>query len=875
MAAWRSAIHRSTLAYAALAALFIICVSYFARIAYHEIDSTLHADTRVRLPFYLGDSNSGILDPGPEAKAAGVRGGDKLLAVEGRPMDGFVVFYGRILQSKPGDTLHIQAQTGNQPARAIAIPLRPLRTVMAGGFDTWYGIILLRIGVPVFCMALGFWVAAIRIRDRAAWLLLAVLISQATSLDNDLPQEVSGHPGILPSLFFVFRVFTSLIAPAALMLFGMTFPERLRFDRRFPWFTWLVVGYHSLVAIVESLNVATWHEHLALAAPFQTTMNFLLGPDGNFYGAMRMIAVVAAVAALIWKTVTTPSRDARRRLLILDIGAALTVFAYLLFFGSVALPTWLEYILALFYPAFPLAMAYAIVVHRAMDVRVFIRQGVQYLLATRGVGVLQILISIAIVIAAATMSEHSSVLVRILVISTGFALLAGIRGFAHRLRAWIDRRFFREAYETDVILTGLASQIRTMVETGPLLETVASRIAESLHVPGVAILLDAGGSYRLAHAIGYATPPAIEIPGDGVTVNRLQKAQHTMVSFHDADSWVQHASESERRALQELKAELLLPLSLNEKILGIMSLGPKQSEEPYSGTDIRLLDSVAAQTGLALENGRLTDAIRSEVAAREKQKRELEIAHEVQDRLFPQSYPPVPGLEYAGACRPAMGVGGDYYDFIPLSKTQLGIAIGDVSGKGIPAALLMATLRAFLRGQTTQPQPDLTLVMTNLNRLVYESSPSSKYATFFYGEFDCVTRELTYVNAGHNPPMVFRKSGEVVRLETGGSVIGLMPVASFEQGTIVLEPGDVFVGYTDGISEAMNAADDEWGEDRMIDCVRPSRELGAMPLIERLMVSADAFVAGAPQHDDMTIVVARLMQSQGADVEAAAMPARA
>src|SRR6185312_14660027 len=143
---------------------------------------------------------------------------------------------------------------------------------------------------------------------------------------------------------------------------------------------------------------------------------------------------------------------------------------------------------------------------------------------------LQVLISIAIVIAAATMSEHSSVLVRIAVISGGFALLAGIRGSAHRLRAWIDRRFFREAYETDAILTGLASQIRTMVETGPLLETVASRIAESLHVPGVAILLDAGGSYRLAHAIGYTTPPPIEIPGNGVTVKRLQKAQHTMVS---------------------------------------------------------------------------------------------------------------------------------------------------------------------------------------------------------------------------------------------------------------------------------------------------------------------------------------------------------
>src|SRR4029453_4337638 len=149
-----------------------------------------------------------------------------------------------------------------------------------------------------------------------------------------------------------------------------------------------------------------------------------------------------------------------------------------------------------------------------------------------------------------------------------------------------------------------------------------------------------------------------------------------------------------------------------------MSLGLKRSEEPFSKTDVRLLNSVAAQTGLALENSRLTEIIKAEVAAREIPRRELEIAHEVQERLFPQEHPAVAGLDYAGACRPALGVGGDYYDFIVRSKTGLGIAIGDVAGKGMPAALLMATLRAYLRGQTVQPQADLAAVMSNLNTLV-------------------------------------------------------------------------------------------------------------------------------------------------------------
>ena len=133
-----------------------------------------------------------------------------------------------------------------------------------------------------------------------------------------------------------------------------------------------------------------------------------------------------------------------------------------------------------------------------------------------------------------------------------------------------------------------------------------------------------------------------------------------------------------------------------------MSLGPKRSEEPFSPNDLRLLGSVATQTGLALENSRLTLQVGAEIAEREKQRRELEIAREVQERLFPQSYPSVPGLEFAGFCRPAHAIGGDYYDFVPLEGGRLGLAIGDISGKGIPAALLMATLRAFLRGQTVR-----------------------------------------------------------------------------------------------------------------------------------------------------------------------------
>ena len=324
------------------------------------------------------------------------------------------------------------------------------------------------------------------------------------------------------------------------------------------------------------------------------------------------------------------------------------------------------------------------------------------------------------------------------------------------------------------------------------------------------------------------------------------------------------AGEDERLSLEDLEPAFLLPLTFHPELLGTMSPGAQPPEGPMSDADIHLIRSVAAQTGLALENSHLMVQIAAEIAQREKQKRELEIAREVQQRLFPQDHPSVPGLEYAGACRPALEVGGDYYDFIKVSERDLGIAIGDVSGKGIPASLLMATLRAYLRGQTAGQEHNLPSLMAKLNRFVYESSSSSRYATFFYSQYDAAMRLLTYVNGGHNKPMLFRAEAadeEPIRLDAGGTVVGLLPECRYVQGQVELRPGDLLVAFTDGVNEAQNAADEEWGEGRLIEAVRSHRGLSAGALIERIMESADTFVAGAPQYDDMTIVVVRAVGS--------------
>jgi phosphoserine phosphatase RsbU/P len=295
-------------------------------------------------------------------------------------------------------------------------------------------------------------------------------------------------------------------------------------------------------------------------------------------------------------------------------------------------------------------------------------------------------------------------------------------------------------------------------------------------------------------------------------------------------------------------------------LLGLIALGPKKSEEPYTPTDLRTLQSVAAQTGLSLEVAELVRKLADQAAQRERMNREIEIAREVQQRLFPQSMPQMPGVDLAGMCRPASEVGGDYYDLIAMEDGHLGFAIGDVSGKGISAALIMASLRASLRGLVLDDPVDLARVMQKVNRLVYEASSSSRYATFFFATLDPDTREFRYVNAGHNPPVLIKQSsGEVCRLEACGPVVGMLPFTEYEARSMFLRSGDLLIGYTDGISEAMTAEDEEWGEDRMLAAIPRRSKTSAEEILDAIFRAADEFTAGAEQHDDMTLLVMKLI----------------
>ncbi len=863
--------HRRALLTVTLVLIAIVAVAMQARLCVETIAWNARGGDLARWPIGRGELSQRLDTVQPEAEAAGVRIGDELVAVEGRPSRGRALLALTMAHRRAGEILNVTVRDPREgsPERTVAIRLAPLGTAPPGAL-VWLRDVAIQIVLPVFCLLLGFWVAFVRPHDPLAWLLLALMLGFA---NFTVKTPYHWHGWQRPAGIVWIELWRGFW-PIAMLLFGIYFPERFVVDRKLPWLKWIWIAPLALFAIAQAAEGVGRSENEAAVAPLARTLESLEG--------IEMILAMTAIGMFFflggWKMGTATNPDARRRVVLLHVGTSVSMMPlFILIMTSLVrgedflegLPRWYGIASLLMLLLFPLTMAYVIVVQRALDVRVIIRQGVQYAFARGGVMAVRVIAGAGVIVAMSLLiARPDTRRVDILtIIGVGVALIFVLGLAADRVKRWIDRRFFRDDYRADLILTELADKVGAIVETRPLLETVGRTLSETLHVPRIACWVRGAQGYAPAHSLGHGDEiQDARLEDDSSTVQNLRKTSRPLrVHLEDPGSWVNRAGgpdATERALLADLQPQLLLPFMVRDTMPGFISLGSKLSEEGYSGTDLRLLRSVATQTGFALEHSRLTEAVAAEAAQRERLSSEVEIAREVQRRLFPQRLPEVPGLDYHGACRPALGVGGDYYDFLQPRDGCLGIAIADVSGKGIGAALLMAGLQASLRSQMGLLAGDPGDVLANVNRLIHDASPENRYATFFFGRFDATARTLTYVNAGHCPPLILRSTNgrrEVLRLKEGGTVIGLFPTATFRTATVRFQPGDLMVAYTDGISEAMNSQEEEWGEQRLIDDAFGCVGMSARATVERLMTSADAFAAGAPQYDDMTLVVMRLI----------------
>lgn len=548
-------------------------------------------------------------------------------------------------------------------------------------------------------------------------------------------------------------------------------------------------------------------------------------------------------------------------------------------------------------------------------IRFLIRRSVRYLLVSHGFRLIQavtILVVLSFVLTGSRIAfidefgNRADIVASIFVTVATIALLTMLN---RRVMTAIDRRFFREAYNAELILTELGEAIPTLSKTDKLMELVTNKINDAFHPENVTIFLD--DENARAHVASFSSNaskqtgvrlvsrlPGLVLNYDEWPIDQLRRsivnseAEAGRSAPGSRLNAVNGPFDHESKTLRSIRPALLIPIASNGRLNGIMSLGQRLSDLPYAEEDKRLLLIVAHQMATFIEQRKSIKRMVEE----ERMARELEMAAGVQRHLFPADGLEDDFLEIYGTCLPALGVGGDYYDYFEVSDRRTGIAIADVAGKGIAAALLMSTVQASLRCQLTSEERSLADVVSSMNRLLHRSMTDGGYATFFLAEFDKPTGALSYVNAGHNPPLLARgkpswqrNDGEFVAvpgnprnssnrkavvsvgpsasvawepvvsmLTTGGPIIGSFLDGPYEQETVQLQSGDMLVVYTDGVTEALNSAGVEFGEERLRAVLVESLQLSARESAKTIIAKVLEWQGQASQYDDITLIVVKV-----------------
>ncbi len=803
--------------------------------------------------------------PNSPAERADLRPGDAIIAINGKPLTSADPYELTWSNSRPGDPVEVTVRRPDvhDPVILHAVfrasqPDQPAEGLVRKSAEEAVNLF------PVFFLLVGFAVLFFRIDDPMAWLLAALFTGfiAAPSFHN-LPLYSRPMQEFLKAFQSLFYGFVS----GLFYVFFAIFPERSKLDRWVPWLKWAALAFCFSQAIpgMDDGN-PRWPR----------VVSQLLGLHSADH-VRRLVAlsfILLGMVSLIWNRLSKDtSSESRRKSRVMLVGL---IFGFLPLiverlieeFTGYRRNFWVDNLLALVLLLYPLSFGYAVVKYRVLEIPVLLRRSARYVLVQRGFATLLFMGALAAVLLfsrflSGVFAAHSQTGMALSAFF-GVALVWASSPLVKRGSRRIDRAFFRSSYDARIILQDLAEKTRSVTDRGELGALLESHLKQALHPKSLVI---------------YAVAPdgmlRVISPADLVSLKPDAPFLLKLVAYGHA--WEVPPPDSldapENFPLAPLAPECLVPLlGHNAQLLGLIVLGPRLSEEPYSHEDKRLLDSVAGQAAVALENIRMAEHIADGLETERRAAQEIQIARDVQSRLFPQMMPPLATLEYAGSCIQARQVGGDYYDFLDLGSSHrldrgatqplaaaawhLAFVLADISGKGIAGALLMANLQANLRSRYAIALDDLPRLLKSVNQLFYENTPDDRYATMFFAVYDDHSREMEYANCGHNAPLLFRANGSLERLTSTSTVIGLFPDWKCVTQRLTLAPGDLLVIYTDGVTEANNEAGQEFGEVRLIETVRANRSLPPASLATCIQSAVQQFSFGE-QSDDLTMVIAR------------------
>ncbi len=800
---------------------------------------------------------------GSPAERAGLKVGDQVVAFDGRPVERAADQDRVWMLHAPGDSVRLAVLRPGQSAPLELTGVFRRNSDLSGGPGSLQAAAdrLLRTSMLLAFAAVGLVILLLRPEDRNVWLLacfFAGIISAA-----GFPDDFQATPALLrPWMEAYNEIFLGMIGASFYFLCAV-FPARSPIDQRLPWLKWA-----SLVLGLANAGEASRPD---VARPV-ATLSRLIGPNAadRFDFGVMLAFLALGLVSLSTNYFGAREPESRRKIRVIFWGTVAGLGPPLLRAGfqqyaGFHSPDWLDMILNGLLLLVPVSFAYAVFKQRVLDIPVLLQRSARYVLVQRGFLLLLCFVSFGLTLLFAASLTHVPLVIGMghsastaLGAVFGTALLWGGSNVHRQVSGKIDRAFFRSAYDARMILENLAETSRSAANRAALAHLLLNQLNAALQPASLVVYL-AIDNDELGAAAGSAPPGLQTIRCSSPLLVELGRR---------GGPWELPPAELEKDAATAVLAPLhsgcLVPILGREgRLVGLLALGPRLSEEPYSGEDKRLLASVASQAGMALENFRLAEDIAEKLEGERRTAREMEIAKDVQTRLLPQSAPDLKTLECAGRCLQAWRVGGDYYDFLELGRDQVGLVLADVSGKGVHAALLVANLQAHLRslsgltrGAAGLMTPlDLVETLQQVNRVLWKSTAAQHYATLFFGLYDDNTQRLTYINCGHNPPMLLRADGSVDRLEATVTVIGVFEKWKCVAREVQMHPGDLLAIFSDGVTEAM-LGEAEFGEPRLLDELRKTSRLPVGQVVTNVFEAVQRFSAGN-QSDDLTLVVAR------------------
>lgn len=501
----------------------------------------------------------------------------------------------------------------------------------------------------------------------------------------------------------------------------------------------------------------------------------------------------------------------------------------------------------------PPAFGYSIVKYRLMDFTVIVKRSLMYGMITAAIAAIYLGVVFGMgSLLGNILGETDNQLLTLI----AFIVIALIFDpLKQRVQRGIDRIFYRERYNYQRALLEFSHELPRLINLEQILSSVVNRIAGTMHVEKVSVGLCDGdnGCSVLSQNMPEEFSSFSDRAGGVLELLKQTRAPFS-VAHLDEDTRITDASD--RRKLEESGIELIVPMFLQGRMIGAINVGPKMSGSVYSQEDMDLLSTVASQAAIAIENARLH---RSEI---DKQKiaEQLKIAQRIQQGLLPKNNPLIDRLDISGISIPAMTVGGDYYDYIELPGNRLLVAVGDVSGKGVSAALYMAKVQGMIRF-AAQLYETPRAMLSSVNRLIYEGIERNSFITMILALFDLNEGTVTVCRAGHTQPLV-DLNGEMSFMGSDGMGLGLEPGAVFdralEEKVFRLKENGLLLLYSDGLTEAMDEHMNEFGEDRMYAMVKNASRASSVELQDLLIREVERHRNGAEQNDDITLVVIRI-----------------